>query len=226
MQVGAFSTGLRLSLDIRDYPVYGGEIWVDSSGHGYKHKINVDTFKFTVEDGVQAFCPKSFGRVEYLHNLDESHTFTYGDEYTLVAWAKLRPINSGKNWRTLWRSAPRHHALIVHRENDAIGAYENDLDDVKKRNFIPFGDANAKNLGLVDKWAMWTVVGKDGKQTFYFDDAQGGYEIEFSVTGVSHQRMSWPGQPFGCESAFYTWDKAFSADEVSQFYKLTKYGYP
>lgn len=203
-------------MDHNGFPSANEDTWIDHSGYGYHHKIYTSNFQNTVRDGVQALCADGGGDYMEISNLDQS--FTFGSEYTLIAWAWARKSGT----RTLWRSNPNHHALVLYEGSDFVSAYEN-----FGRGRITFGSGadrvDAAEAGLYEKWVMWTVVGtKDGKQTFYYNDAQGGATMDFTITGQRHHRMFHPGQTFGCGAAFYAWDWAFTNQEVSKFYMDTK----
>lgn len=220
----SFSDKLQLALDTSVVRKIRSQ-WQDLSGNDLHHNLQFSHIDYTTNDGVQAFCGKAEtrGGPGEIIRIEPGKQFTYGPEHTMIAWAKLG--FDGTYCRTLWRPA-KHHVLVVGcYGDDKIGMWDNDCPDGRWGCFKQFGDADAKTLGLDERWAMWTVVAKNGASTFYYDDAQGGYQVDFTVTGIRHDRLFFPGQPFGCVASAYAWDKAFSADEVARFYQLTKNTY-
>lgn len=198
-----------------------GAVWADASGNGYNHTIK--NAKLTYVDGVKAYCPQPGpDESSFYAEIEPTASFTYGSEYTLIAWARLKSKNS--RHRTLWRSYEHQHALLLPPNDDRIGAYDNSGVS-GQYGFLPFGEANADTLGLVDRWAMWTVVTKAGSSTVYYDDGQGGYSIDgyYTIEGHKHWRVSYGSQNFGCLSSAFVWDRAFSKEEVEGFYYLTKH---
>ena len=211
--------GLTLHLDATNTKSYNGSgtTIYDISGNGYNHtKTNA---AFVVIDGVKCFnCTANGDKI-----VDSGTTFTLGSSHTFIAWARVLSNASTNMWRTLWRTLPDDHPLIISYgtgggSDGDIGYYDNG-----GLYFVGYG-VNVATLGIENKWTMYTVVGDSNYSYLYINDEYKG-SVNRNASGVDHDSVGQDKgyQPFGyLATATVYANKALSADEISRNYNALK----
>jgi hypothetical protein len=136
----------------------------------------------------------------------------------MLAWASALSDAEVTTWRTLWRTAPDDHPLLIADSTDQIGYYDNNAGG-----FVSFG-ATLSGLGLANKWTMFTITGAGGSTNFYYDNANYVGTVAYTANGNSHDLIGSAGgsQAFGYVATAMLYSRALSAQEIAQNYKVTK----
>lgn len=136
--------------------------------------------------------------------------------FTYIAWARM--IASSVSWRTLFRSSPADHPLIIELGSNRLGMYDNGANA-----FFPSGYNDVSALANV--WAQWAVSGDSAGQTFYINGQQVGTTVQ-TAAGNSHDwtgGVGTPnGQPFGYVANMFLYNQILSADRIRQNYYALK----
>jgi hypothetical protein len=96
--------------------------------------------------------------------------------FTYIVWARMK--SSSADYRTLFRSNPDDHALLIQVGTDNLGMWNNPTST-----FYPAG-YNAASLANV--WAQWAVTGDSTGQTFYINGQQVGTMSGQTAAGNNH----------------------------------------
>jgi hypothetical protein len=210
--------GLVLNLDAGNLASYpgSGTTWTDVSGSNYTHTLTSATF--TTIDGVSCFNTSTTGRAT-----NSATTFTFGSSHTMIAWARPLADSQVGTWRTLWRTQPNDHPLLIQDATNLIGYYDNDTNA-----FVSYG-LNLGTLGLENKWTMFSLVASGGTTTLYINNGSSTGSVAYTASGMSHNAFGNEAsgtQPFGYVSVAQLYNRALSADEISQNYNAlaTRYG--
>ena len=200
--------GLVLCLDAGNAKSYpgSGTTWTDLSGNGYNHTLT--NASFTTVDGVSCFNTSTNGYV-----VDSGTTFTFGSSHTMIAWARPLADSQVATWRTLWRTLPDDHPLLIQDATNLIGYYDNN-----GGNFVSYG-LNAGTLGIENKWTMFTLVASAGSTTCYINNLSASGTVAYTTSGNSHDAFgstNGGSQPFGYVSVAQIYNRALSASEVQQ----------
>lgn len=209
--------GLLLHLDARIFDTISGTSWYDFSGNGYTHTLSGGATTATV-GGVNCIDCTGTNRV-----VDSGTTFTFGNDHTMIAWAYTSTDAQVGNWRTLWRTLPDDHPLLIQDGTDIVGYYDNN-----SAGFVSYG-VTAAGLGIANTWSMITVVGTGGTSTsLYINNNSVSGTVNYNATGLTHNAIgSTDGgsQPYGYVAAAYIYDRALTTTEISHIYDITKHKY-
>lgn len=210
--------GLTLCLDAGDTNSYSGSGSTIYDLCGTYHSTG-SNFLFQTIDGVKCFRLNGGGIV------DAGTTFQIGSSHTFNGWARIFTNASTANWRTLWRTQPDDHVLLVSYGSGGgsdgdIGYYDNNAGG-----FVSFG-VNVNTLGIEAKWTMYTVVGAAASGSSLYLNGQYISSVNYRCFGNYWDAWggtSTGGQPFGefASTQIYQ-NKALSADEILQNYNATK----
>jgi hypothetical protein len=205
--------GLVLLLDTNDINSYpgSGTTWFDISGYGYNHTLtntSLTTFK-----GVRCF---DFSSIGYARPTSTTYTFT--QNYTMLAWASALSDAEVATWRTLWRTTPDDHPILIQDGTDLLGYYDNN-----NAGFVSFG-ATLSGLGLTNKWTMFTLTGTGGSTNLYYDSGSYVGSVAYSANNNSHDLIGSAGgsQAFGYVATAVLYNRALSASEILQNYNAQK----
>ena len=207
--------GLVLCLDAANTKSYpgSGTTWTDLSGNAYNHTLT--SAPLTTIDGVSCFNVSSSGR----YIADSGTTFTFGSSHTMIAWARALADSQVSTWRTLWRTQPNDHPLLIQDATNLIGYYDNDTNA-----FYSYG-LNLGTLGIENKWTMFTVVASGGSTTCYINNLSASGSVAYTTSGNSHDAIgstNTGSQPFGYVSVAQVYNRALTAQEVSQNYNALR----
>jgi len=207
------ANGLEIHLTLRDSNSYpgSGNTWFDISGNGRDHDANAS---FTQFNGVPAF--KTLGPDTIFPNYGQGPTIA--STYTYIGWA-VETTESG-TWRTLWRTEPQDHPLLVIDGGTAIGSYDNSGPDFRSSGLDVVSD-NARN-----NWTMYTVRGNsDNTMTFYLDRRRASGSIgDNHVPGNEHFAFGTEpggGQEFPYVGEMLLYNRALSDAEIDAVYDST-----
>ena len=200
------NSGLVLSLDAGNKKSYpgSGTTWTDLSGSGYHHTLS--SAPLTTIDNVLCFDTSTTGQIAVT-----SSTYTFSTSYTMVAWARVLADSQVSTWRTLWRTSPNDHPILLQDSTNLIGYYDNDTGS-----FNSYG-LNAGTLGIENKWTMFTLVGSGGSTTCYINNNVASGTVAFSSNGLNHNYFGMqPSQPFGYVSIAQIYNRTLSLSEIQQ----------
>ena len=214
---GIIKSGLVLALDAADVNSYpgSGATWYDLSGKNYTHSL-YGSYSFTKFQGVSCFNFTTTGVA-----LPLSSTYTFNGWYTMIAWANALSDAQVSTWRTLWRTAPNDHPLLISDGGDLMGYYDN-----AGGGFVSYGST----LGsLANKWTMFTIVGTGATNTLYYNNANLVGSVAFGTPHTNSSNAigsagdtSGGSQPFGYVATATIYDRYLTAAEIQQNYNAQK----
>jgi hypothetical protein len=183
----------------------GGTTVIDNS----RNITNIGVATFTTLSGVKCFDQNS--------NTSSIKVITTGPTlpasgYTYVTWARIKSSSAG--YRTLFRSAPNDHPILVDTGNDNLGFYDNDT--------ASFKDSGYDVTPIEDVWAQYSVVGDNSSSIFYINGTQVGTSVAFGAGGNRHDYWGLTGQPFGYLANLYLYNRKLSVTEIAQNYNALK----
>ena len=148
------------------YPGTGTTV-TDLSGNGRTQNLG-SAAQYTVLNGVKCFdCnSNSLTAASAVPTLPTTG-FTY------ISWARMK--SSTADWRTLFRTTPNDHPILVEIGSNRLGMYDNTVGA-----FFPAGyDVS----GLANVWAQWVVTGDSSGQTLKLALGGAGSEVDkFLIT--------------------------------------------
>jgi len=206
--------GLVLALDAgseRSYPGTGTS-WYDLSGSGYTHSL-VNSPAYTTIDGVVCFNMSGSGYAE-----PASSTYTFGINYTYMAWARPLSDAQATTWRTLWRTTPNDHPILIEDGTNLIGLYDNG-----GSNFNSFG-INVGTIGIENEWTLFTLVGSSGTTTIYINGTDHTASVSVIISGNSHDAIGGASgsQAFGHVANTMIYNRSLTTAEILQNYNAQK----
>ncbi len=197
------TSGLQIQLDafnVASYPGTGTSI-TDITG-GYTHTLTGGAAYLSLY-GVKTFdCTTT---TKYIIVSGTGPTLpTTG--YTYVCWG--RSITGSGDWRTLLRTSPNDHPLLVQVGTDNLGFYDNDTN--------AFRDSGYDITSVDDAWVQYTVVGDSSSTIFYIN----GLQVGTAAAGAGGNAHRWWGglgsQPFGYVANLFYYNRKLTPLEVLQ----------
>jgi len=212
---GIIQDGLVLNLNATDQNSYpgSGTTWSDTSGRNYTHTLYNNSSTTTFQ-GVKCFDCSTNGYI-----IPAGSTFTFTQNYTMIAWANALSEGQVGTWRTLWRTTPDDHPILIQDGSDLIGYYDNNA-----AGFVSYG-VTLGGLGLANKWTMFTITGTGGSTYFYYNNAVSAGSVGYSANGNNHDaigNVNGTSQPFGYIASAMLYNRALSATEILQNYNAMK----
>lgn len=188
------------------YPGSGTTI-TDLSGNGRTQNLN-NAAAYTVLSGVKCFdCSGT-----YIIQADSAGPTLPTTGFTYIAWSRM--IASTATWRTLFRTTPTDHPILIESSSNRLGMYDNGTDT-----FYPSGYNNVSPLANV--WAQWAVTGDSTGQTFYINGQQVGTTVQ-STAGNQHFYTGGVGssntQPFGYVANMFLYTAKLTLEQIQQNY--------
>jgi len=199
------TNGLTIQLDaynVASYPGTGTSI-TDITG-GYNHTLTGGATYLSLY-GVKTFdCT---GTNEYII-VNTTGPLLPTSGYTYVTWTRM--IISSSNYRTLFRTSPNDHPLLVQIGTDNLGFFDNDSDT--------FYDSGYDVTAIEDKWVQLSVVGDSSSSIFYINGTQVG-TTAYGAGGNRHNYWGGlPGQAFGYVANLFYYNRKLTQSEINQNY--------
>lgn len=203
--LGIVTDGLIIQLDADNtssYPGTGTTVY-DITG-SYNHTLT--SAPYTVLNGVKCFdCNGATTKIE----VNGSGPTLPTSGYTYITWARVK--TSSADYRTLFRTTPDDHPILVQSGNDNLGFYDNGGGG--------FIDSGYDVTSIEDVWVQYTVVGDNSSSSFYINGAQVGTTIAYGAGGNAHYQWGGHGgQPFGYVANMYYYNRKLSLSEITQQY--------
>jgi len=188
------------------YPGSGTTI-TDLSGNSRTQNLS-NAAAYTVLSGVKCFdCSGTY----IIRTAVASPTLpTTG--FTYIAWARM--ISSSATWRTLFRTGPADHPLIIELGSNRLGMYDNTANA-----FYPSGYNDVSSLA--NTWAQWVVTGDSAGQTFYINGQQVGTTVQTAAGNIHDWTggVGTPnGQPFGYVANMFLYTTKLTQEQIQQNY--------
>ena len=138
--------------------------------------------------------------------------------FTYIAWAKV--ITSSTGWRTLYRTTPDDHPLLVQISADNLGMYDNSTNS--------FYDSGYDVTAVEDVWAQYAITGDSAGQTYYINGQQVGTTTQTAAGNYHDQFGGLVGQPFGKVANMFLYTTKLTAEQIKQNYynQLPKFTLP
>ena len=205
-----FTNNLDIYIDADNsasYPGTGTSVF-DLSGNGRTQTLS-NAAIYTVLSGVKCWDCSSGNDIQAAVTGPVLST----SGFTYIAWARMKA--STADYRTLFRSLPDDHALLIEVGNNNLGMYDNPTNS--------FYEAGATVAQYADVWAQWCVTGSSAGQTFYINGAQVGTTVQ-TAAGNSHQYFGGLGigQSFGYVANMFLYNQILSIERIRQNYYALK----
>ena len=189
------------------YPSSGTTI-TDLSGNGYTHTLSGPGF--TTVGGVKCWDCTTTGQI--VCNGTGPTLPTSG--FTYIAWARM--IASSATYRTLFRTEPNNHPILINAGTNTLGMWDNVSGGFQSSGY----DVTA----LATVWAQWVTTGDSSGQTFYINGQLVGTESGHTAAGNTHAYIGTmtAGQPFGYIANAYLYSVKLSAEDIFRHYWSVK----
>ena len=200
------TSGLIIQLDANNtssYPGTGTSVFNLQSG-SYTHTLT--NAPYTVLSGVKCFDCNGLNTTIAVPNNTGPTLPTTG--YTYITWARIS--TSSATYRTLFRTLPNDHPILVNIGTDDLGFWNNDTSS--------FSDSGYNVTAVEDVWVQYAVVGDSSSSIFYINGTQVG-TVALGAGGNTH--WSWGaivGQPFGYVANMYFYNRKLTLGEITQQY--------
>jgi hypothetical protein len=189
------------------YPGTGTTI-TDLSGNGRTQNLALAS-QYTTLSGVKCFdCNSNSITTASIGPTLPTTGFTY------IVWARMK--SSSADYRTLFRSNPDDHALLIQVGTDNLGMWNNPTST-----FYPAGYTVAS---LANVWAQWAVTGDSSGQTFYINGQQVGTVTGQTAAGNNHWITGGvtASQNFGYVANMFLYTAKISQLQIQQNYGSLK----
>jgi hypothetical protein len=200
------SSGLVIQLDAYNsssYPGTGTTVFDLTSS--FNHTLT--NAPYTVLNGIKCFDCN--GAVNTFIRSNSTGPTLPSSGYTYISWVRLR--NDTSVYRTLYRTAPNDHPLLVAVGSNNLGFYDN--------NTASFINAGYDISPIVETWVQLTVVANSTGSTYYVNGTQVGVSVPYTAAGNRHDYWgSIPGQPSGYVANMYYYNRSLSLAEITQQY--------
>jgi len=198
---------MSIWIDANDPESFSGGLISDLSGNGYTHSL--------VATSSTIYGFKSFNCTSTSNNyirVNGTGPILPTSGYTYVAWGRI--TNDSSTWRTLYRSAPNDHSLLVEIGTDRLGFYDNDTN--------AFRYSGYDVTPIEEKWVQYSVVGDSSSSIFYINDVQVG-SASYGAGGNRHDYFgALDGQPFGYVGNMMLYNKKLTQAQIKQNYDALK----
>jgi hypothetical protein len=202
-----YTGSMSIWIDANDPASFSGGSVNDLSGNSYTHSL--------VATSSTIFGFKSFNCTSASNNyirVNGTGPLLSTSGYTYVAWARIS--NDSSTYRTLYRSAPSDHALLVDVGTDSLGFWDNNTNSFK--------DSGYDVTSIEEKWVQYSVVGDSSSSVFYINDIQVG-SVSFGAAGNRHDYFgAIDGQPFGYVGNMMLYNKKLTQGQIKQNYDALK----
>jgi hypothetical protein len=197
---------LAIWIDANDAASYSGTgtAITDLSGNGRTQNLQ-NAAQYTVLDGVKCF---DCSITTYYITAASAVPVLPTTGFTYIAWARMN--SSTSTWRTLFRSNPSDHALLIEIGTNRLGMYDNQTSA-----FYPSGYNDVSSLA--DVWVQWAVTGDSSGQTFYINGQQVGTTVK-TAAGNSHWYTGLEDQSFGYIANMFLYTSKLTQEQIQQNY--------
>jgi hypothetical protein len=191
------------------YPGTGTAI-TDLSGNGRTQNLAFAS-QFTTLSGIKCFDCSSSGLGIAAASIGPVLPTT---GFTYIAWARM--IASTATFRTLFRTSPNDHPILINAGTNDLGMWDNGTSI-----FYPCGYSVAS---LANVWTQWAVTGDSAGQTFYINGRAVGTVTAQTSAGNSHNITgnvgAVPGatQPFGYIGNMFMYTAKLTPEQLRQNY--------
>jgi Concanavalin A-like lectin/glucanases superfamily len=200
---------LAIWIDANNSSSYSGSgvAITDLSGNGRTQNLGSSS-QFGTVGGVKCFdCSGTYG----IGAVSSGPTLpTTG--FTYISWARM--IASTANYRTLFRTSPDDHPLLIAQGTNNLGTWDN--------NGTNFHSAGYDVTNLANVWVQWAVTGDSSGETFYINGQKVGSTVA-SSSGNNHNIIGNVGlysasQPFGYVANTFLYTTKLTPTQIGQHY--------
>lgn len=210
--ISTVSSNLLICLDPanpRSYPGTGTKYYdvTNNISHTLAGGAN-----YTTLNGVQCINCNVSG---YYIECDISTVQLPTTGYTYIAWARL--LSTNNEWRTLFRTTPDDHPLLIQSGGVTLGMFDN--------NSTSFNSSGYDTSPWNSVWAQWTVVGDTTNgSTFYINGSQVGTSVAQSAGGNYHKWLGGAAgsQPFGYLGWIGLYNTKLTLAQITQNYNALR----
>ncbi len=201
-----YTGSMSIWIDANDPASFSGGSVNDLSGNYFTHSLAATSSTI--------FGFKSFNCTSVSNNyvrVNGTGPLLSTSGYTYVSWARIS--SSSATYRTLYRSAPSDHALLIDIGTDSLGFWDNQSS---------FKDSGYDVSSIEEKWVQYSVVGDSSSSIFYINDVQVG-SASGGAAGNRHDYFGGiDGQPFGYVGNMMLYNKKLTQAEIKQNYDALK----
>lgn len=187
------------------YPGTGTTI-TDLSGNGRTQNL-VSATQYTTLSGIKCFNCTATNAISAASIGPTLPT----SGFTYIAWARM--ISSSAQYRTLFRTSPNDHPLLINTGTNTLGMWDN--------NGTNFNSTGYDVASLANVWAQWVVSGDSSGQTFYINGQQVGTTTQ-SAAGNSHNTTGSDASPgtqmFGYIANMFLYTTKLTQEQIQQNY--------
>jgi hypothetical protein len=203
-------SSLQLWIDADNSLSYPGSGTVITDLSGNNRTQNLSNNLFTTLSGIKCWDCSGSGYI-VASNIGPTLPTT-GFTYTI--WARMK--SSTGNYRTLLRSSPDDHPIIIWTGGNSLGLYNNGINS--------FTSTGYDVAALANVWVQWAVTGNASGQVFYVNGVQVG-TTSTTTAGNSHFLIGgWSDgtQGFGHVAQAQLYDRVLGSHEILQNYNALK----
>ena len=208
-----YTGSMSIWIDANDLSSYvSGSSINDLSGNNYTHTLASNVSLSSIYGFKYFTCSKSTNN--YIRVNGTGPTLSTSG-YTYVSWARIMADSS--SYRTLYRSAPEDHSLLVQVGTDNLGFWDNNTNSFK--------DSGYDVTSIEEKWVQYSVVGDSSSSIFYINDIQVGSTV-YGAGGNKHDYFGGiDGQPFGQVGNMMLYNNKLTQTQIKQNYDALKHVY-
>jgi hypothetical protein len=200
---------LAIWIDANNNSSYGGTgtSITDLSGNSRTQNLT-NAGQFTTLSGIKCFNCSSSGLGITAASIGPTLP-TSG--FTYIAWARM--IASTATFRTLFRTSPDDHPILINAGTNNLGMWDN------SSTFYPCGFSVTD---LADTWVQWAITGDSAGQTFYINGQNVGTVTARTSAGNSHNITGNVGgvlgstQPFGYIANMLLYTTKLTQEQIQQ----------
>jgi hypothetical protein len=208
---------LAIWIDANNSSSYSGTgtAITDLSGNGRTQNLALAS-QFTTLSGIKCFDCSSSGLGIAAASIGPTLPTT---GFTYIAWARMK--SSSAAYRTLFRTSPNDHPILIQIGTNNLGMWDNGVST-----FYPCGFSVA---GLADTWVQWAVTGDSAGQTFYINGQYVGSVTAQTAAGNSHNTTGSDSgngtQSFGYIGNMFLYTTKLTPLQIQQHYGAFKLDY-